>query len=194
MAAQRERDTLRAELDAAQAAAMELAAEVSSQEAMLAAERPAGEESSLSKKAMACLDQLEPVLASLPVEVVPGMAELQEEACDAFGRLRMVLWEAVHTGRPLLAVEPGSSRSGLPATRVITKADEAHTTAGAAQSPSLPPVHTLSGEQQAGAASTPCRSAGRVYQPSIAAESATYGYGVHAGNVGLVHRDGGLIY
>lgn len=40
------------------------------------------------------LEQLEPLLAAMPAGVVPGMTELQEEACEAYGRLRMALLEA----------------------------------------------------------------------------------------------------
>jgi hypothetical protein len=40
------------------------------------------------------LEQLEPMLAGLPVGKVPGMSELQEEACDAYGRLRSLLMTA----------------------------------------------------------------------------------------------------
>jgi len=65
------------------------------------------------------LERLEPLLASLPVGVVPGMAESQEEACDAYARLREVLLEAAATpgGSLAPATLPGQScsRAGPPA-------------------------------------------------------------------------------
>eukprot|EP00930_Biecheleria_cincta_P095537 TRINITY_DN87493_c0_g1_i1.p1 TRINITY_DN87493_c0_g1~~TRINITY_DN87493_c0_g1_i1.p1 ORF type:complete len:366 (+),score=71.41 TRINITY_DN87493_c0_g1_i1:160-1257(+) len=40
------------------------------------------------------LEQLEPLLAAMPAGDVPGMWQLQEEACEAYGRMRMALLEA----------------------------------------------------------------------------------------------------
>jgi len=52
------------------------------------------------------LEQFEPMLASLPLG--PEMVELQEEACDAYGRLRSVLLEAASMPQPIAAMLPGS--------------------------------------------------------------------------------------
>jgi len=52
------------------------------------------------------LEQLEPMLASLPLW--PEMVELQEEACDAYGRLRSILLEAASMPQSIAAILPGS--------------------------------------------------------------------------------------
>jgi len=52
------------------------------------------------------LEQLEPMLASLPLE--PEMVELQEEACDAYGRLRSIILEAASMPQSIAAMLPGS--------------------------------------------------------------------------------------
>jgi len=52
------------------------------------------------------LEQLEPMLASLPLG--PEMVDLQEEACDAYGRLRSVLLEAASMPQSTAAMLPGS--------------------------------------------------------------------------------------
>jgi len=52
------------------------------------------EHQSTPQALLASLEQLEPMLAALPVGSVPGMSELQEEACEAYGRLRSVVLEA----------------------------------------------------------------------------------------------------
>jgi len=63
---------------------------------------------------LAGLERLEPLLASLPVALVPGMAELQEEACEAYGRLRSVLLDAAAVpGSAATATLPGQSGARL---------------------------------------------------------------------------------
>lgn len=63
---------------------------------------------------LAGLERLEPLLASLPVALVPGMAELQEEACEAYGRLRSVLLDAAAVpGSAATAMLPGQSGARL---------------------------------------------------------------------------------
>lgn len=44
--------------------------------------------------ALVVLEKLEPMLVALPVGRVPGMSELQEEACETYGRLRSLLIKA----------------------------------------------------------------------------------------------------
>lgn len=53
--------------------------------------------------ALEILEKLEPALASLPVGLVPGMSELQEEACETYGRLRQLLIVAA-AGEPVAGV------------------------------------------------------------------------------------------
>lgn len=54
------------------------------------------------------LEQLEPMLAALPIGSVPGMLEVQEEACEAYGRLRALLFEAAAAvPDPYAATPPG---------------------------------------------------------------------------------------
>lgn len=72
------------------------------------------------------LEQLEPSLASLPVGILPGMLELQEEACEAYTRLRDVLFEAAELpgGGASLSTLPGQicSRSRAPAWATVAVA------------------------------------------------------------------------
>jgi len=55
------------------------------------------------------LEKLEPMLASLPVDAVPGMLELQEEACEAYGRLRSIVLEAAAAPDHQTGTVPGQS-------------------------------------------------------------------------------------
>merc|ERR1712232_196935 len=57
------------------------------------------------------LEELEPMLAMLPVGVVPGMEHIQEDACEAYGRLREALWAAASTQHPQMATLPGGSQA-----------------------------------------------------------------------------------
>lgn len=58
------------------------------------------------------LEKLEPMLAGLPVGVVPGMSELQEEACEVYGHLRQLLIVAARG-------EPAADQLSLPMPQML---------------------------------------------------------------------------
>jgi len=78
------------------------------------------------------LEQLEPMLATLPVGVVPGMDEMQEDACEAYAQLRATLWEATSSPHPHVATVPGGSQAAH--THILSAA--AHPEMGHAQTQS----------------------------------------------------------
>lgn len=68
---------------------------------------PGSEEGLPSQAMLATLEQMEPMLAALPAHIVPGMAELQEEACEAYSHLRSVVLKMTSIEHPPVAVRPG---------------------------------------------------------------------------------------
>jgi len=109
---ERENNELRSRLEeaAAEAAASRSAAEAArnaAEQTAAAAAQVAASQFRPAASPLSLLEQLEPVLAGLPVGVVPGMSELQEDACDAYDRLRLLLIRAA-AGVPAegLAEEP----------------------------------------------------------------------------------------
>lgn len=89
------------------AAAAQVAAARSSQPASIVLQELRPESSPLE-----VLEKLEPMLAGLPVGVVPGMSELQEEACEVYGHLRQLLIVAARG-------EPAEDQPSLPMPQML---------------------------------------------------------------------------
>jgi len=105
-----------AETAAARSAA-EAARNAAEQTAAAAAQAASSQELRLESSPLGLLEKLEPMLAGLPVGMVPGMSELQEEACEAYGRLRQLLIVAA-AGEPAadqtLLASPQATMPQLP--------------------------------------------------------------------------------
>jgi len=69
---------------------------------------PLDSSTSPAQKLLLLFMQLEPILAALPASV-PGMMELQEEACEAYGHLRSVVLEASSMQHAPMVTVPGAS-------------------------------------------------------------------------------------
>lgn len=80
--------------EVAKNAAEETAAAAATVLANRAAATASNQELRPASSPLEILEQLEPLLAGLPVGIVPGMSELQEEACDVYGHLRSLLMKA----------------------------------------------------------------------------------------------------
>lgn len=104
----RENSTLRTQLAAVSAAATAAAAGKASPTPR-PSPRPGAPP---SEGLLSTLELLEPLLAALPVGVVPGMCELQEEACEAYARLRSLLLEVVAAPLPQVNMVPGKMVPG----------------------------------------------------------------------------------
>lgn len=101
--------------------------------------------------ALGVLEQLEPLLAGLPVGVVPGMSELQEEACEVYGRLRSLLITAAAgvpaAGFPEQLSPPATSlefsaREPLPLSLPVS-ARQVPAAESFARYPQAPPAYTM---------------------------------------------------
>lgn len=100
---------------AAACSAAEAAQNAAEQTASAAAQAASTQELRVEDSPLGLLEKLEPMLAGLPVGVVPGMSELQEEACEAYGRLRQLLIVAA-AGEPAEGQEDQMPRASPQAT------------------------------------------------------------------------------